>query len=496
MNHIPLQLYDAMARADFAMFVARVMATLEPGTEYEENWHIHLIAKALQEVQQGTKTMLMLNMPPRSMKSILISVAFVAWVLGHDPTRRNMCLTYSKDVAQAQAKLFQRLVAADWIRRVFPELRPGVPNKLMEWESSAGGYRLAASVDGSVLGRGADIIILDDPNKGQEIYSKVARERVKNAYDHTISTRLNHPKKSAIICVMQRLHADDLAGHMLSQEDWAVIRIPAIALNRERWDLGFDQVKLRRAGELIQPERMGQAELDKLKRKMGRTAFEAQYQQQPVPEDGIIIRRSWLRYSGAPPEEFDCKIVSWDTASTLSENADWSVGTVWGLASGEIHLLHVERVKLEVPELRHLIEQMHVRWRADATLIEDADLGRGIAQDLRRTSTRCKPMLVKPRIEKLARMQARSVMFETGRIVFPKEATWLSCYLDELLGFPNREKDEQVDSTSQALDWSSSALRPSSGPKGRSGSGHWATSGPRACRRRLHDGGRGSAAHI
>jgi predicted phage terminase large subunit-like protein len=453
MNQIPEQLYDAMARVDFPTFVARVMATLEPGNLYEDNWHIHLIAKKLEDVRHGRVKRLMLNMPPRSMKTILVTIAHSAWVLGHDPTRRIMCLTYSKEVAHAQAQLFHRLITAPWVRRVFPELRPRVPARLMEWETSEGGYRLAASIDGSVLGRGADLIILDDPNKGQEIYSKVAREKVKNAYDHTVSTRLNHPKHSSIICVMQRLHADDLAGHMMGQEAWDEIRIPVIALARERWDLGGGQMKVRKKGELIQPSRFGMEELEGQKRKMGRTAFEAQYQQQPIPEDGIIIKRAWIRYYEAPPDEYDVKLISWDTASTLSEDADWSVGTVWGLSSGEIHLLHVERVRLEVPDLRHRIEQMHSSWRADVSLIEDADLGRGIAQDLQRTSTKCKPRLVRPKIEKLARMQARSVMFETGKVFLPHEATWLSGYLDELLGFPARKYDDQVDSTSQALDW-------------------------------------------
>jgi len=186
---------------------------------------------------------------------------------------------------------------------------------------------------------------------------------------------------------------------------------------------------------------------------MGPTAFSAQYQQQPVPDDGVVVRRGWLRYCDAPPEEFDVKLVSWDTASTLDENADWSVGTVWGLADGEIHLLEVIRDRLEAPDLRHRIEEVHDRTGADITLIEDADLGRGIAQDLRRTSRVCRPLLVRPHIEKIARMQARSVMFETGKVILPREAPWLATYLDELLGFPNRRHDDQVDSTSQALDW-------------------------------------------
>jgi predicted phage terminase large subunit-like protein len=452
MIEVPEQFYDAMARIDYATFVARAMASLEPGNPYEENWHVHAIANKLEQVRTGGVKRLMINMPPRSMKTILVSVAYSVWVLGHDPTRRIICVTYSKDVAQAQAQLFNRLVNSAWVRRVFPQLRPKVPTRLMEWETSDGGYRLASSIDGSILGRGADLIIIDDPNKGQEIYSKVSRDKVKNAYDHTISTRLNHPKESAIICVMQRLHADDLAGHMLTQEDWEVLRIPAIALSRESWDLGHGQTTVRKKGELVQPARAGMLELDKQKRKMGRTAFEAQYQQQPVPEDGIVIKSAWLRYAEEPPSEFDYKLISWDTASTLSEDADWSVGTVWGLAGGELHLLHVERVRMEVPDLRHRIESLHVSRRADATIIEDADLGRGIAQDLRRTSVRCKPTLFRPKVDKIARMQAKSVMFETGRIYLPREAPWLSAYLEELLGFPNARHDDQVDSTSQALD--------------------------------------------
>ena len=305
----------------------------------------------------------------------------------------------------------------------------------------------------SVLGRGADFIILDDPNKGQEIYSKVAREKVRNAWDHTISTRLNHPKESAIICVMQRLHADDLAGHLLAQNTWEEICIPAVATSDECWDLGGGRQHIRHAGEFIQPSRMGQAELDVQRIRMGLTAFSAQYQQQPVPEDGVVIRKAWLRYCEELPEAFETTLVSWDTASTLSEDADWSVGTVWGMVDGELFLREVIRVRQEAPELGHLIEQVHRRTNADITLIEDADLGRGIAQNLRRTSRLCRPQLYQPRLDKIARMQARAVMFETGKVFLPRNAPWLAQYLEELLGFPNQRHDDQVDSTSQALDW-------------------------------------------
>lgn len=453
MMELPQNIWDAMTRTDFPIFVARVMAVLEPGTVYEPNWHIDLIADRLLKVQQGDDKRLMVNLPPRSMKTITVSIAFAAWVLGHDPTRRIMCVTYSQDVAKAQALLFGRIVREPWYRRVFPNCRPCVPNRVMEWTTSAGGYRMATSMDGSVLGRGADIIILDDPNKGQEIYSKVSREKVRNAWDHTISTRLNHPRESAIICVMQRLHADDLAGHLLGQEEWTALTLPARAEQDEHWDLGHGLTHLRAKGDPIQPSRMGHAELDKQRRRMGATAFSAQYQQQPVPDDGVVIRRGWLRYYEMAPDAFDTVLVSWDTASTLAEDADWSVGTVWGMAEGQVYLLDVVRKREEAPALRHLIETVHREARADITLIEDADLGRGIAQDLLRTSRWCRPRLVRPFIDKVARMQARAVMFETGKVLLPRDAPWLQVYLDELLGFPNRRHDDQVDSTSQALDW-------------------------------------------
>jgi len=453
MSVMPLSHFHDMCRTDFATFVAKAMETLEPGTHYEENWHILALAYQLELVREGETLRLMINLPPRSMKTVLVSIAFTAWILGHDPTRRIICVTYSRELAKTQAILFRRLVTADWYKRVFPGCRPAVPNSLMEWRTSKGGYRIASSIDGSVLGRGADYIILDDPNKGQEIHSQVSRDKVKASYDEVISTRLNHMKTGAIICVMQRLHADDLAGHMLEQEEWTHIEIPAVAVEDERWHLGNDMIYHRPAGEPIQPARAGHEELAKRRRIMGETAYNAQYQQRPVPDDGVVIRRPWLRYYEAAPAEFEVIVASWDTASTLEEDSDWSVGTIWGLADGLIYLLHVERAKLEVPDLRHRIEAIHREWRADITLIEAADLGRGIAQDLNRSSQWCRPRLVQVRIDKIARMQARSVMFETGKVLLPHQAPWRATYLAELLGFPNARNDDQVDSTSQALDW-------------------------------------------
>jgi predicted phage terminase large subunit-like protein len=445
--------FHGLLRRDFPSFVAKCIDTIDPGAGYRENWHILVLARNLEEVRAGRLRRLMINLPPRSLKTHIVSIAYTAWMLGHDPAKRIICVTYSSEVSKTQAKLFAKIVSSEWYKEAFPECRGEKPNRLMDWHTTRGGHRFATSIEGRILSRGADLIILDDPNKGQEIYSKVSRDRVKAAFDHTISTRLNKPRESAIICVMQRLHPDDLAGHLLEQEPWETVVMPAIAIEEETWDLGGGSVKRRRPGELLQPFHVGQAELDLKRRTMGLMAFEAQYQQRPVPAEGAVVKRRWLKFFDGPPETFEFTLVSWDCASTLSEDADWSVGTVWGVSAGEFYLLDVERVRLEVPDLRRRIEALHSRYRADVTIIEQEGVGRAIVQDLRRTSDVCRPLLVRPEYEKLARMEARAVMFETGKVWVPRSAEWLGTYLEELLSFPNSRKDDQVDSTSQALDY-------------------------------------------
>lgn len=446
-------MYHALLRRDFLSFIAKCIDTIDPGANYRENWHILVLALKLELVRSGGVRRLMINLPPRSLKTHIVSVAYTAWVLGHDPRKRIICVTYSNEVSKTQAKLFAKIVSSDWYRASFPECQADKPNRLMDWHTTRGGHRLATSIEGSILSRGADIIILDDPNKGQEIYSKVSRDKVKHTWDHTISTRLNNPKESAVICVMQRLHPDDLAGHLLGQEEWHQVVMPAIATEEEVWDLGNGVQKVRAPGELLQEFHVGHAELDAKRRNMGLLAFEAQYQQHPVPAEGGVVKRRWLQFYDAPPRELEFTLVSWDCASTLSEDADWSVGTVWGVASGNFYLLEVCRERLEAPDLRHRIEAVHRAHKADVTIVEDEGVGRAIVQDLRRTSGSCRPLLVPVRYEKLARMEARAVMFEVGQVHVPRAAEWLGTYLEELLSFPNSRKDDQVDSTSQALDY-------------------------------------------
>jgi predicted phage terminase large subunit-like protein len=178
-----------------------------------------------------------------------------------------------------------------------------------------------------------------------------------------------------------------------------------------------------------------------------------------VPPEGNIVRREWLRTYSQRPSSFDMVIASWDTASTLSETSDYSVGTVWGAKGLDFYLLDLVRGRFEVPELRREVLRLSQTWKADQTIIEDADIGRAITQDLRR-SGEWRAILRRPRFDKEARFLAQSARFESGQVHVPQDAPWLAGWLDELLAFPNGKHDDQVDSTSQALDYLTARTHP------------------------------------
>lgn len=282
--------------------------------------------------------------------------------------------------------------------------------------------------------------------------SETHRQRIKTFYDNTLYSRLDNKSEGAIVLIMQRLHEDDLVAHVKEQENWQELCIPAMAQDRTIYRTGEkeDDVYVREVGELIDPKREDQKVLNQLQRTLGSMAYSAQYQQQPIPAEGNAIKREWFRYYADRANDFDFFLVSWDTASTLHENSDWSVGTVWGLLRNEIYLLDIRRGKFEAPDLKRQIIDLHLHHNAHATIIEKTDTGRAIVQEMRLQSP-IRPILWTVKYDKEARLLAQSPKIETGQVIFPTNANWLGGYLKEILAFPNGKHDDQVDSTSQAL---------------------------------------------
>ncbi len=346
------RLLEALLRQRLGAFAEKSFRSLEPGTPYLHNWHLDHLAFALERVAQGECRRLIINVPPRSMKSLLVSVAFPAWLLGRDPTKRIMCVSYAEELARKHAIDTRKVMGEAWYRQLFPAFEiPRGRGRDLDFETTRHGSRFAAGMGGAITGRGADLIIIDDPIKPADALSKVLRERTKEYYDGTLSSRLNNKREGAIVLVMQRLHEDDLAAHVMAKEDWEVIALPAIASESTTHRLGHHpgQVHYRPPGDVLHPAREPREVLEGLRRSMGSLVFSAQYQQAPVPPSGNIVKREWIQTYATKPDRFDLVVASWDAASTISESADYSVGMVWGAKGLDFYLLDVVRERFEVP---------------------------------------------------------------------------------------------------------------------------------------------------
>jgi predicted phage terminase large subunit-like protein len=446
----------ALLRSDLRYFVWKSFQTILPGTPYLPNWHIDAIVYQLMLVQAGATARLLINQPPRSLKSICVSVGFVAWLLGHDPTRRIIVVSYSNDFAAELHRQFRVVIDAAWYRALFPAMRPA-KDAGTELVTTAGGSRYATSVGGTLTGRGADLIIVDDPLKAEELMSEPARRRVIDWFGGTLVSRLNDKENGPIIVVMQRLHEDDLAGHLLRQGNWRHLDLPAVAVEDSVIPIGRDKVVSRRCGEVLHPERESKEALARIKAEIGSLMFSAQYQQRPVPLEGNLIRRDWFRfYDQLPDHRLGDRIVqSWDTAMMTGEANDYSVCTTWRMVGSDYYLVDVFRGRHPYPDLRRKVASLAARWGAETILIENAGPGMSLLQDLQRDTPPGMPRPIgqKPEGSKADRMVAQSAKIEAGHVHLPQQADWLDNLLLELLAFPNGRHDDQVDSVSQFLKW-------------------------------------------
>jgi hypothetical protein len=236
------------------------------------NWHIELNAAQLAAVHHGRIRRLLVNLPPRHLNSHLASIAFPAWCLGLRPSAQILCVSYAQDLADKLSRDCRRIVASDWYQSVVPTRLSPQHQAVPEFETTAQGFRVATSVGGVLTGRGADIIVIDDPLKPEEALSQIQREAANEWYDHTLYSRLNDKLVGAIVLIMHRLHEDDLAGHVLAQEQWEVVRLPAIAEADERYRVETvlgRQCFGRRVGEALHVAREPPPMLEQIRHTIG-----------------------------------------------------------------------------------------------------------------------------------------------------------------------------------------------------------------------------------
>jgi predicted phage terminase large subunit-like protein len=447
------EVHDAILRKNFNIFLQCCHKTLNPGRPFQANWHIKGVIYELKLVQRGETKRLVINLPPRTMKSTITSVALPAFVLGLNPTRRIVVVSSTLDLAIKLSNDFRRIVNAEWYRRAFPGMRLSkTKNTETEVVTTTGGYRLAMSIDSTITGWGGDILIVDDPLKPTDACSDTKRNDVNAWYRKELVMRLDDKVNGVIILVMQRLHPDDLSGHVLKENPtWRHLKLPAIAEDDERIQIGDDDFHTRQKGDPLHPEREPKSTLDDLMSRMGSEDFAAQYQQCPVPTGGTIIKREWIKYYDSLPARTASWYIfqSWDTAVKPEAGHSFSVCTTWLFYEGRYYLLDVFRDRLDFPTLRDHAIAHAKKHKPNTILVEDTAVGSALVDNLKRAGFQAVP--VKPVGLKDDRMSIQSAKFKMGEVLLPKETPFLAEYLTELLMFPRALHDDQVDSTSQAL---------------------------------------------
>jgi predicted phage terminase large subunit-like protein len=440
-------------------FIEKTFNIINPGTKFFPNWHIDLIASQLEDAYKGKIKRLIINMPPRSLKSLCVSVAWPAWILANDPSNRIMVASYSQILSIKHSLDCRKVLNSSWYKESYPDTVIAKDHNLKsKFITNNGGFRFSTSVMGTATGEGGNFLIVDDPHSSLQASSNNLRNKAIEWFEQTFISRIDDKKKGVIVIVMQRLHEDDLTGYLIKKKNsnWNLLKIPAIATDKSIISIGKKKIT-RNEGDLLHKSRDGAKEIEDLRAELGEYAFFSQYQQSPITKEGSIIKAKWLKKYQDRPENISKIIQSWDMAQKPGEAHDYSVCTTWGQTNNSMYLLEVKRIKLDYPDLKKQVIKSYEEWQADLILIEDKASGISIIQDLNK-ETMMQIIPIKPTKSKYDRFIATSAMFEAGKVFLPDAAHWLGEYEAEILNFPNCRHDDQVDSTSQCLNYIRSAL--------------------------------------
>jgi predicted phage terminase large subunit-like protein len=479
-------------QTSFLDFFAACWPELDPAP-LRLNWHHEALAEHLEAVSRGKIRKLLINLPPRHTKTLLVSVAWPAWVWAQDLDRIEfplmgphcsfMCLSYGGDLALDHALLMKRLITSDWYRARWGKRVSLMADKeaASKFDNSAGGTRISGSMSGGVTGRGADYRIFDDPHNVKTAESQIIREDVVRNYDTALKNRVTDPKTSVEVIVMQRTHEGDLSGHVLAKDaDFVHLMLPAefepdrhciTYLDGAAWWADPRE----KPGELLWPEQWGASELAPFKE--DDYTWAGQYQQRPAPRGGGVIQRDWWQLWGdeSDPElvkpenarfkkhpQYSFVIGVLDTAYTDKSKNDPSAMAIWGVFQNlqgfpNVMLAHAWQERLIFPDLLSKVLATSRKFRIDALLIEDKTAGPPIAQELR-ANYREESFQVylipigRASGDKMTRLQATTLYFQQGMIWAPNKP-WAEKFLTEVCLFPKALHDECVDLTSMGLRW-------------------------------------------
>ncbi|CAI27848.1 Conserved hypothetical protein [Ehrlichia ruminantium str. Gardel] len=454
---------------DFLSFLKLCFNTASSTNYIINNWHIKVIADRLEAALNGKINRLIINMPPRYAKSLCVSIAWPSWIFGLNPQAKIIVASYSQILSEKLSLDNRYILQSEWYKKLFPHvILSKDQNTKQKFQTLQRGYRFATSVGGSITGEGGDFLIIDDPMNPLQALSKTYRQRVCNWFEQSLMTRLNDRKHSVVVVVMHRLHTEDLTGYLLSKKlhnKWHVLSLPAIAEKKHiiysiayPWKFKYKKkvkniLHIRKEGDFLY-WKYGKKYINELKSELGSYAFAAQYQQNPINLSSGIIKYIWFqRYNQTLYNHENTNITqSWDTASSVNYNSDYSICTTWSYSDNCFFLLDIYKEKLEYQPLKQALINLASRWKPSAILIENKGSGVQLIQEIKNIS-KIPIIEIVPTTSKLTRFYKIIPILESRKVFLPYDAPWLSDFEKEILSFPNTQNDDQVDSMTQYFEW-------------------------------------------
>jgi len=435
------------AKTDFMAYVKYVWPNFINGRHHEK------MARAFEKVASGESKRLIINMPPRHTKSEFASYLLPSWFLGKYPDKKVIQTSHTAELAVGFGRKVRNLVDSDRYKDIFPQVALQADSKAAgRWATNYAGEYFAIGVGGAVTGKGADLLIIDDPHSEQEA---TLAETSPEIYDKTYEWYTSGPRQrlqpgGAIVVVMTRWSKKDLSGQVLkaaaqrSGEEWEVIEFPAILPS----------------GKALWPEFWAIEELEALRQELPNSKWMAQYQQEPTSDVSAIIKREWWQvWDKDNPPFCSYTIQSWDTAFLKSERADYSACTTWGVfehpddtgkMQSNIILLNAFKKRMEFPELKEAAYEEFKYWNPDSIIIEAKAAGSPLIFELRAMGIPVQEFTPSKGNDKIARLNAVADMFASGRVWVPN-THWAEELVEEVASFPSGEHDDLVDSMTQAL---------------------------------------------
>jgi len=467
-----VELFHSLLRSDFKSFVIKTFNEISANSVYKDNWHIDVICYELQQVMLGRQNRLIINIPPRYLKSIICSVALPAFILGHNPKANIICVSYSDDLAAKMALDCRKIMESCWYREIFPAKISKDKNTVNDFETTAGGGRFSTSVGGTLTGRGGDYIIVDDPIKPSDAISDTIRNKTNDWYSNTLYSRLNDKKNGKIVIIMQRTHQNDFTGFLMAQDSaFKLIKMPILAEQEEKWEwlnyCGVKRVFERKAGEPLHRGLNDEKSVKEIAAVMSAYDFAGQYQQNPISRGGNIIKREWLKFFEVEKLKTDIKTgavnveylaQSWDTAMKTGEHNDFSVCVSFlKTEDGRYFVLDVYRGRLIYPQLESKVQSLYDEFNKEwgwacgdspSVIVEEGGVGTALVQTF---ESKLNIQGFKPTEDKITRLTVESAKIEKGKCLFASGGAWWDTFERELTAFPNAIHDDQCDALSQAL---------------------------------------------